>query len=348
MNYLEKKYINIISNRLLGFKWSGINQAIFRCPICGDSKKSSKKKRGSFFVYKSVTFFGCHNCGNPKPFDKFLYYFDQGLWQEFRLECLKDKSGINNKNIIEVERELDKNSTDPILFKSLKTIPESTDNFFGIKKVLSLPVTHPVKKYIKKRKLDNFQDELYYVSNFPAWVSETFDHMKQWKNVDKHPRLIFPCYGKNNEILGFTARALLSNNVRYCHVKLCDDDEFLYGMNKIDSTKRVKIVEGNVDSLMIDNAIAVMGSNLNSINIFTDAVYIYDNQPRNKEICRLLNKTIVDGKNVVIWPDNFKFKDLNDAIVSNLHNKESLEKIIAENTFCGIIAQVKFNQWKKI
>lgn len=342
MHYLDKKYINLISNRLLNFKWVSNDTASFRCPVCGDSKKSLRKSRGSFFVYRTVTFFGCYNCGgsidsngkNP-TFDRFLFYFDQGLWQEFRLETLRDKDLYHTKETLKAEQEVKNIIIDPLVFSN-------------IKKISQLSINHPARKYVDKRKLTSFADYLYYVSNFPKWVSETFVHMKKWEKVAKHPRLIFPCYDKNNALIGFTARALLENSIRYCHVKLSEDHDFLFGLERLDTNKKIKILEGNVDSLMIDNAIAVMGSNLNSVHTFTNCVYIYDNQPRNKEICKLLESTIKAGKDVVIWPDGFEFKDLNDAVVKGNHTKESLEKVIEENTFCGIMALVRFNQWKRI
>ena len=155
-------------------------------------------------------------------------------------------------------------------------------------------------------------------------------------------------YDIDNSLMGFSARAFGKEQVKYCTFRLHKDSKYyLFGMDRVDTSKRVYVVEGAVDSLMIDNAVAVLSSSLNSINLFSDYVYIFDNQPRNKEIVSLIRKAIEDNKNVLIWPSNFEHKDLNDAICAGV-TKSELMKIIDDNTVCGLAAKLKFDRWRKV
>ena len=60
----------------------------FRCPYCGDSKKSQSKARGYVVEKWGRKFFKCHNCGLSKPFDQFLKDLDADLYAEYvKQEC---------------------------------------------------------------------------------------------------------------------------------------------------------------------------------------------------------------------------------------------------------------------
>ena len=54
----------------------------FRCPYCGDSKKSQSKARGHVVEKWGGKFFKCHNCGLSKSFDQFLKDMDAELYAE--------------------------------------------------------------------------------------------------------------------------------------------------------------------------------------------------------------------------------------------------------------------------
>ena len=73
-------------------------------------------------------------------------------------------------------------------------------------------------------------------------------------------------------------------------------------------------------------------------------VWIYDNEPRNREIVQRISKSINAGQSIVIWPAYIEEKDINDMILSG-HNVQS---IIESNTYSGLEAKLKFTTWKKI
>ena len=75
-----------------------------------------------------------------------------------------------------------------------------------------------------------------------------------------------------------------------------------------------------------------------------DLVFVYDNEPRNREIVRRIEDCIRRNQSVVIWPDTIKDKDINDMFLSG-HNVMS---VIKSNTYVGLEALLKFRNWKKV
>ena len=59
----------------------------------------------------------------------------------------------------------------------------------------------------------------------------------------------------------------------------------------VDSSKRVYVTEGPFDSMFVFNSVAMAGSDANVP--FDNAVMIYDNEPRSKEI---IDTKTIDNK----------------------------------------------------
>jgi hypothetical protein len=77
---------------------------------------------------------------------------------------------------------------------------------------------------------------------------------------------------------------------------------------------------------------------------WSDYIWVFDNEPRNREIVNRISKTINRGEKVIIWPQNIKHKDINDMILTGLN----VQDVIESNVYEGLIATVKFNEWKKV
>ena len=75
-----------------------------------------------------------------------------------------------------------------------------------------------------------------------------------------------------------------------------------------------------------------------------DPVWIYDNEPRNREIVNKIHGAINRGDTVVIWPNNIQEKDINDMVLSG-HDVQSL---VESNVYQGLEAKLKLNHWKKV
>ena len=79
-----------------------------------------------------------------------------------------------------------------------------------------------------------------------------------------------------------------------------------------ENNRFVKIVEGEFDSMFLKNCIASGDSSLviTADSIQSDnKVLIFDNEPRNKEIVKLMGDAIKLNYHVVIWPDTIEEKE---------------------------------------
>jgi len=111
----------------------------------------------------------------------------------------------------------------------------------------------------------------------------------------------------------------------------------------------VYVVEGPFDSLFLDNAIAMMDASLyNATSIVgnLDYVFIYDNEPRNLDVCRHMLKTIQLGKKICIWPSHIQKKDINEMILTGFKPAQ-IQSIIDSNTFSDLRAMLEYTKWSK-
>ena len=92
--WLQRKYILLLSNILEGFKETSRGTFNCRCPICGDSKKNKFKKRG-YWLHKNGEYkYFCHNCNATRSVENFLKEFAPNLAQEYKLEVLKENQDV--------------------------------------------------------------------------------------------------------------------------------------------------------------------------------------------------------------------------------------------------------------
>jgi len=73
-------------------------------------------------------------------------------------------------------------------------------------------------------------------------------------------------------------------------------------------------------------------------------VYVFDNEPRNKEIVSKYIKAIDNGERVVIWPNNIVEKDINDMVMAG----HDVQNVVELNTYQGLEAKLKLTEWKKV
>ena len=105
------------------------------------------------------------------------------------------------------------------------------------------------------------------------------------------------------------------------------------------------MVEGPFDSTFVENSIALCGSDGDMAHLKrSDIVYVYDNEPRNKEILGRIEKCIDRGESVIIWPKNIEQKDINDMVLSGY----DIMSILKSNIYSNLEAKIKFNNWKRV
>jgi transcription elongation factor Elf1 len=323
MDLVDSKYIGLVSSRLQKFKKVKADLYNFRCPICGDSQKNKNKTRGYFYVVKNNTNFKCHNCGSSLSLNNFLKKIDTTLYKQYTLE--KFKEGHTGKNFVVDEPKLEfKKPT----FKKKLNLPKASENNFA-------------RDYLIKRKLE--PNKFYYADKFMEWTNsqkQMFDSI-----VKDEPRIVIPLYDEFKTLIGFQGRALTSSFTKYITIMLDDDAPKIYGLDEIDKSEPIYIVEGPFDSTFVENAVAMCGSDVDIRSFgWSDYIWVLDNEPRNREITNRIAKLIDRGEKVVIWPSNIVEKDINDMVLSG-HDVMSMLKL---NTHSCLEAKVKFNTWKKI
>ena len=322
MDHIDSKFIGLLSSRLQKFKRVKSNLYNFRCPICGDSKKNKSKTRGYLYAVKANTNFKCHNCGASMSLNNFIKEIDPTLHKQYTME--KFKSGHTGRNFV---------SEEPVFkfeapkFKTKIKLPKASE--------------HPRPAgYLTARKLD--PENFYYAKHFKEFansIKHTFDDTRY-----EEERIIIPLYYKKN-LTGFQVRSIDPNPIKYIRVMINDESLKINGLDNIRTDAPVYVTEGPFDSTFIPNAIAMCGADADVRKWgISDPVWIYDNEPRNREITNRISKTIDSGESVVIWPDNIDDKDINDMVMSGL----DVESVIKSNTYSGLEAKLKFTTWKKI
>ena len=324
MDIIDSKYIGLVSSRLQKFKRVKANLYNFRCPLCGDSQKHKNKARGYFYQVKTNTNYKCHNCGASLSFNNFLKQIDTTLHKQYVMEKFKEgHAGGRNFVVDEPKFEFKK----PI-FKKKLDLPKASD----------VPIA---REYLERRRLN--PSKFYFAQKFQEWVNtqkQTFSNI-----VKDECRIIIPMYDTNSELIGFQGRSLGPNSVKYITVMLNEEAPKIYGLDQIKTTKPIYIVEGPFDSTLVENSVAMCGSDID-IRTFgwSNYIWVFDNEPRNREIVNRISKTIDRGDKVVIWPPNIEQKDVNDMILRG-HN---VMNVLESNTYSGLKAKIKFNYWKKV
>tara|TARA_R100000306_G_C4366415_1_gene137853 strand:- start:1124 stop:1597 length:474 start_codon:yes stop_codon:yes gene_type:complete len=157
--------------------------------------------------------------------------------------------------------------------------------------------------------------------------------------------LVIPFRDETGEVFAAQGRAFGSETPKYLTVKFQDKPK-IFGLDRVDLSQRVYVVEGPLDSLFVENCLAVAGADFGDLSFRENTTIILDNEPRSKEIIKRMEKLIENNYELVIWPDSIKEKDINDMILSD--PKLNILKIINKYTFSGLEAKLKLASWKLI
>ena len=126
---------------------------------------------------------------------------------------------------------------------------------------------------------------------------------------------------------------------------LDEDHPKIFGLDRIQDDKPVYIVEGPFDATFLNNSVAMAGSDADVRTFgWSNHIWVFDNESRNREIVNRISKVIDRGDKVVIWPKKIQEKDINDMFLAG-HNVQTL---VESNVYQGLEATLKFNDWKKV
>ena len=355
--YIDRKFLGFVSSKLEQFKQKQTDLYNFRCPYCGDSQKNKLKARGYVYRKSNDYFFICHNCGKSTTFAKFLEHVDGTSYKQYILERYATGETGYGSNVKKPDFEQLKGNAYARLQSTLnKPTGDSettesvgrTSRAFAHYSIVNLPEEHYARDYIKKRKIpENFWSEILFVPKFKDFLDEEFpNHGKD--EVPNDDRIVLFYTNEKSEITNVAGRALSDTKIRYVTVKVSDEKK-LFGLHRMQKENRIYVVEGQFDSFFLPNCVASGDSNLGGVAaVFPElnVVLVYDNEPRNRDIVKQIEKSIDSGYTVCLFPEHTKGKDINEMIQNGL-TAEEIKGIIDNNTFSGLSAKLKFTHWKR-
>jgi len=311
----------MLSPRLDKFKKVRDNLFNFRCPYCGDSQKSRSKARGYFYRKKNDYFYRCHNCGKGTTFGKVLEYLDVTLYKEYIMERYKGDAPKTEQPEFKFEA------------PKFKKIDPKLENLTPINK---LNGRHPARQFVESRQLpEEFYSDLYLCPKFFEW--------SKIQSQQEHPRLVIPFRDESGEVFAAQGRAFGKEIPKYLTIKFQDKPK-IFGLDRVDFAKRYYVVEGPLDSMFLDNCLAVAGADFRYLPP-GDTTIVLDNEPRSIEIIKQMERLIHQEHELVIWPDTITQKDINDMVLAGV---KDIQTIINNNTFSGLEAKMKLAAWKRI
>ncbi len=330
MDHIDLTFIRRLSLLLEKFKEKGSVthfEASSRCPICGDSATNPNKTR--FWIFerdnKAQTF--CFNCSYSNELQWFLKDFNYPLYEEYRLAKFGAPKKKAPTQTIKVNKPQFKH-TDKLSIPSIKDLPED----------------HPAVQYVAKRAIS--QDKwhlLYHTDRFNEFVKTLLpDHTYKYDE----PRLILPFYNTDKQLIALQGRAYKHSNIKYITHKIQDVPK-IYGQERVNTSKKIIVVEGPIDSLFINNSIAMAGSMVNDLPFPKDQViFAFDREPRNKEIVKAMEKKIQQGYAVCIADAMSGGKDANEWVLAG-HTPEEIRDNILSNSYNGLMANAKLSEWSR-
>lgn len=323
-----------------------------RCPVCGDSRKNKFAARG--WIYEGTTgktrgvlLFDCFNCNNDGRgaigFQLFLKENYRSLYDQYRMEKFKN----------EPKREPKEQQPAPELPVPAK--PEAEVQRYNYQIIPDLEDGHPVKRYIQNRCIpEDKQHLLGFTLNWKSLCNQIRpDSFSEKSLYFEQPRLVIPIFDKTG-LIGVQGRALRKQDQpRYQTIKVDDQYTKLYGTERVNESKPVVFVEGPIDSLFVDNGVAIAGGFM-ALEITPyqgNRIWALDNEPRAKDTLQRQMKLIGAGERVTIWdrlPEYLAcYKDINDMIQKGGATVEFINEYIHANTVSGLQAKLRFDAWRK-
>jgi transcription elongation factor Elf1 len=337
----DVQYVMTVSNKLDRFRIKSRSpyKINFRCPFCGDSQKSRSKARGWILedFQKQTLHYYCHNCFASFSLRDFLKEIDINVYNNYVAEkYLENKKPAHRKDI---EKPEDFSTETAIQFKKnpIKTI----------KKISQLAIDHPARTYVENRQIPSDQHfRIYYAPKFNKWINSLMPG-KINEKMKEEPRLVLPFINKDGYVFGVSARSFdPDSTLRYMSIMFNSNELKVFGVDQLNSKKTYYIVEGAIDSFFLKNSIALAGADGDDSTLpdIENAIYVFDNEPRNAQIHKKMEKLINKGRSICIWPSYIKQKDLNEMAMGGI---KDIEKIIQQNTFKGLQAKLQLSSWRK-
>jgi transcription elongation factor Elf1/5S rRNA maturation endonuclease (ribonuclease M5) len=264
------------------------NRINFSCPICKDSNKSSHKKRGNIYNNYNKNMYKCFNCGASMDIEKFFKIFHKN---EIFLG-LSDIKLFSENNYKYFENN---NYQFPKLEDFLQKY--NLKNIFG-----------PKLLYLKARGIENF-------NNF--YTDEKSEKIYILDLIKRNSQI----FVKNAIVRQFKEPKYLKINFE---LPKLEPPKNFFGIQNCNFNKKVFLLEGSIDSLLLDNSFAILGlhNNIDSLKpVKENIILFFDNDTAGR---KKSEKYLKEGWNVFLWKKflkDYKFnkfvKDYNDIYIQN-------------------------------
>ena len=325
------------------------------CPLCGDSRTDIRKKRGN--IYLDTLHYHCYNCGEHMGINSFLHHFGEKLSSEDQIVVhkIQQNSKKFEKRVSATQGSMSMNLLDKlavpkmILFKQLG--------------IVSPYKNETASKYLKSRMIDirdwkyfaydPKEEDLYILNITPS--DRVIGYQTRCLNPKSHKdrylsRRLTRIYADvfKRDINGITERLLLKEPLGQKYIDEEDGIENIvfhldrlsgiFNIMNVNMNKTVTIFEGPIDSLSIENSIALQGAS-KQLDGFFDEIenirYMYDNDKTGKENSL---KKLKSHKPVFLWEQYFQIlgqkvdvKDANDLQKMNLFKRDIVEKCFSDD-----------------
>lgn len=283
-----------------------------------------------------MMFYKCHNCDHGAALATVLKELAPELYQGYILETFREKSNSSFR------------FDEPISIKK----PE-TKRSFSLLKISDLPNDHFAKQYIRGRMIpEKFWSEIIYTDNMNLWVKENINK-DQDSSTDAH--VVVLIRNSDGDIVGCNGRSLKPENKfnKYTKAKVNEDVHLIFGIERVDTSRKVYVFEGEFNAMFVDNAVAVGGiNNMFGIEKLLGVnkelvVLVVDKDRRNKEVVTMTSNLIDEGYAVVLFPGNIEGKDVNEFVTHAKLSTDQIQKLLEDNTYAGLSARLKMTEWRK-
>jgi len=148
-------------------------------------------------------------------------------------------------------------------------------------------------------------------------------------------------------LIGVQGRSFDPNcDLRYITIMLDDKHPKIFNLDDCDRTKTHYIFEGPIDSMFVQNSIAMAGGSIDWNFVNENSVFVYDNEPRSVETIKKISKVIDKNYKVVIFPEYISEKDINDMILR--HKNIDIQSMLRQNISSGLESKILLTAWKRV
>lgn len=301
-----------------------------RCPICGDSKKSARKKRFHLDWHNGNPGYHCFNCDEAGSF----------------LELYIIVKGISDT---QAKRELFKYDSDRLKKRLTREKPQEISNH----------IKSESYNYILKDCMSEDKGTPSVLSDYWADLLKTFREDRQIPDKYKlyycfhgryKNRIIVPVF-KGNDIIYFQGRRIPGSPMEPKYLNPATEKQIIiHNEEHFDKDKYIIVTEGLIDAFMVgDQGTSCLGKEisepfLKSLFKLTDkgVIIALDNDKDGKKSLDkfMKNNAYKQRCRYFLIPDKYKYcKDAND--IKTKYNIENLYDVIVNNSYSFTTAYLK-------